>query len=191
MSTELVVSTLNVTFGTETSSNNVGITLEIDDRKDGYNAGETSFKPGDSVYYWLFKGSSITNILEHFTTAGSTTFVANDSKEVIEDLTFSNSNEATLQYPPSNTVTLEYLGRSYKVEKGAATPSAPTLVLDGQYITTNETVNGVTASPKIVALVRAKYETTGEIHLLSVEKQAAIDFKQVMVVVIGEYEVEE
>jgi hypothetical protein len=143
------------------------------------------------VYYWLFQGSLITNLLEHFTTAGSTSLVASDSKEVKEYITFSNSNEASLQYPPSSAVTLEYLGRSYKVEKGEVSPSSPTLVLDGQAISTSEAVGGVTASPKIVAIIRATYETTGEIHLLSVERQAALDFKQVMVVAIGEYEKDE
>lgn len=185
---ELVISTMNVTFGEESSSKNTAIILEVDDREDGYNNGITSFKPGDDVYYWMFQGSLITEILKHFTTAGAISKIATESKEIEEMLTFTNSNEATLKYPPSSPVTLEILGRCYKVEKGVVTPFSPTLNVDSQTITTLATNGQSSSSPKIVALVRAKYTTTGDIYLLAVEKQAAIDFKQVTVVAIGQYE---
>lgn len=188
MATELVISTLNVNFSSDTGSTNTELVLEVDDREDGYNNGNTSFKPGDSVYYWLFKGSKITKILEHFSTAGALSLISTDSKKVEETLTFTNSNETTLQYPPSSTVVLEFLGRYYRIEKGNVTPGSVTLIQDGQAITTSQNVSGVTEAPKIAGIVRATYTTTGEIYLLSVEKQTAIDFKQAMVVAIGQYE---
>lgn len=185
MTTELVISTLNVSFNTDTTGTNTGIILEVDDRTDGYNAGETSFKPGDSVYYWLFQGSLITEIIEHFSTAGAVSLEATDSKEVTEIITFTNSNTASLQYPPSSSVDLEFLGRSFQIVKNEVSAITPTMLLDGQDLTTSA-LDG--SSPKIAGLLRATYTTTGEIWLLNVEKQAAIDFKEVMVVAMGTYE---
>ena len=63
---EIVVATLNVNFSEDAESSKSGVLkLEIDDRENGLNGGDTSFQPGDTVLalsalwangdLWLFK----------------------------------------------------------------------------------------------------------------------------------------
>ena len=58
--TELVVATLNINFSADTTAAQGQIKLEIDDRPEGLNKGDTSFAPGDTAYFFLFKDENVT-----------------------------------------------------------------------------------------------------------------------------------
>lgn len=45
--TEVVVATLNINFDADAAGGQGILKLELDDREDGLNGGDTSFAPGD------------------------------------------------------------------------------------------------------------------------------------------------
>lgn len=172
--TEVVVATLNVSFDSTDSTTTGNIKLEIDDRVDGLNNGNTSFKPGDDAYYWLFKDDNVT-VLEHLCTAGGISGVGSDSKAIDETITFTNSDSGSLGYPPSGGVTMDWLGRSYQIS--------------GTTVSSNSSLPEVTRSElkmsnskKVAGILRCRYTTTGTLHKLS---GVPLDFKESMIIALG------
>ncbi len=172
--TEVVVATLNVSFDSTTETATGNIKLEIDDRADGLNNGNTSFKPGDDAYYWLFKDSNVT-LLEHIVTAGGTSSQGSDTKAIDENITFTNSDTGSLGYPPDGAVTMDWLGRSYEIR--------------GTAVSINTTLPEVTRSElamangkKVAGILRCRYNSTGTLHKLS---GVPSDFTESMIIAIG------
>ena len=111
---EIIVATLNVSFDADETDGGQGVLkLDIDDREDGGNAGDTSFAPGDDVYYFLFKDTNVT-VLDHVTTAGGFSGQGKGTKEIDENISFSNSDTSSLGYPPQGSVTMKWLGLSWR-----------------------------------------------------------------------------
>ena len=171
---EVVVATLNVSFDSTADTTTGNIKLEIDDREDGLNNGNTSFKPGDDAYYWLFKDSNVT-LLSHQSTAGGISSAGTDTKVIDENITFTNSDTGSLGYPPSSSVTLEWLGRSYEIS--------------GTTVRGNSTLPEVNGSElvlpngkKVAGILRCRYSSTGTLHKLSGVPK---DFKESMIMAIG------
>jgi hypothetical protein len=171
---EVVVATLNVSFDSTADTTTGNIKLEIDDREDGLNNGNTSFKPGDNAYYWLFKDSNVT-LLEHIATAGGISSAGSDTKEIDENITFTNSDTGSLGYPPNGSVSMEWLGRSYEIK--------------GTVVSSNTTKPEVTRSElamangkKVAGILRCRYSSTGTLHRLSGVPK---DFKESMIIAIG------
>lgn len=172
--TEVVVATLNVSFESTDSTTTGNLKLEIDNRTEGLNNGNTSFKPGDDAYYWLFKDSNVT-VLEHICTAGGISNAGSDSMDIDENITFTNSDTSSLGYPPSGGVTMDWLGRSYQIS-GTTVSSNTSLpeVIRSELSMSN--------SKKVVGILRCRYTTTGTLHKLS---GVPTDFKESMIIALG------
>jgi hypothetical protein len=171
---EVIVATLNVSFSEDTEGTQGVLKLEIDDREDGLNNGDTSFSPGDDAYYFLFKDSNVT-VLEHEVTAGGKSAQGSGTKSIDETITFSNSDTGSLGYPPDGGVTLQWLGRSFEVR--------------GTEIFPNTSLPEVTRSElkmsngkKVVGLLNCVYESTGDLYKLS---NVPKDFDEVLIFAIG------
>lgn len=172
----VVVATLNVTFSEDSSSTSGEIKLEIDDREDGLNNGNTSFKPGDSAAFFAFVDSSVT--LEKVTaTSGGVSAAGTGTKTVDEKISFSNSDTGSLSYPPSGSVSLEWLGNCYAVNAttGALSSinSLPERTERDLKIKSNQAVCGV---------LRARYSSEGNLYWL---KGVPKDVDESMVIAVG------
>lgn len=178
MTTQTVIATLNVTFSADSSSQASGnLKLELDDRPDGLNKGDTSFQPGDDVGYVMYKDDNVT-VVEHESTAGGISAAGSMTKDVEEKVNFSNSDSGSLNYPPYGSVTLSWLGRSYKI--------------DGNKVTGNSKVPDVLGSNlkmpdniKVAGILKCSYQTHGNLYML---KNVPKDFDEAMIFAIGTYE---
>jgi hypothetical protein len=108
-----VNATIQVSFGTDAGSAEGHLSAEIDDRADGLNAGDTSFSPGDTAYFLVFKSSNVIYDAP-VTSAGSivAASVSGGYVEKTEDLSFADDNQASLSVPASQITSFEWLGRS-------------------------------------------------------------------------------
>jgi len=107
-----ITTSIVVQFSTGGSS---GIlTAEIDSRADGYNKGKTSFVPGDSPAFLIFKSSDV-EIISIEASAGSIGNLVSGTLEVSELLQFANVDEATLQKPITGGLTYKWLGNNLGV----------------------------------------------------------------------------
>ena len=93
-----------------TSADGAGhLSAEIDSRPEGYNKGVTSFVPGDSPAFLVFKSSSVT-IISVEPSAGNITPLAGGSVPIDEMLHFPKETEASLQKPRSGELGSKWLG---------------------------------------------------------------------------------
>lgn len=190
MTTEVVVATLNVSFDSEAASVSGNLKLEIDDRPTGGNKGNTSFKPGDDVYYLQFKDSNV-SITAHVATAGGTAMDGSVSglKTIDEPITFSNSDTSSLGYPPDGAVTMEWLGKSFEVKSAVDTNDATKTIVT---LVPNTTLPEIERSElrmadgkKVVGVLRCQYSSTADVYKLS---KVPKDFKEAMIISVGTYE---
>jgi len=180
---EFVTATLTVNFSATSQTGNAGIKLEVDDRPDGANGGNTSFKPGDTVYILQFVDENV-EVKPNFpqANAGSVSSAGRATKSIDENITFSNSDTASLGYPPSGAVTMTWLGRVVELNSSTGAVSAysgpvPEVSYSGLTIPDNR---------KVIGVLNCKYDSVGDLCKLSVEKQTAIDFKEVLVFTVGQ-----
>ena len=103
-----IVTNLVVQFGTTGTTDSV-LSAEVDSREDGHNAGNTSFTPGQTVYYLISKTSDV-RILSQETTAGRLTYVTTESFTEIETLHFAKESSASVRNPISGSYTTKWLG---------------------------------------------------------------------------------
>jgi hypothetical protein len=173
---EVVVATLNVNFAEDTTADTTGVLkLEIDDREDGLNAGDTSFQPGDTVGFFLFKDSNVTVEYGPSATSGGITASGSASKDIDEYITFSNSDSGSLGYPPSGSVSLEWQGKCLKI---VGTEVTQTTALPERTRSNLKMANG----SSVAGVLRARYSTTGSLYTLrSVPK----DITEVLIIAIG------
>lgn len=178
---ELVVATLNVNFAADTDTTTEGsLKLEIDDRETGLNGGDTSFAPGDTVGFWLFKDSNVTVVAGPTSTSGGVTSAGTDTKTIDEYITFSNSDSGSLGYPPSGAVSLEWQGRCYRIVESSGSVS----------VTTISTLPNRTRSQlkmpnndSVAGVLRARYTTTGSLYRL---QSVPTDITEVLIFAIGQ-----
>ena len=85
------------------------LSAEIDSRPEGYNKGITSFAPGDSPAFLVFKSSNVT-IVSVEPSAGTITTLAGGSLLVEEMMHFPKETEASLQKPISGALASKWLG---------------------------------------------------------------------------------
>lgn len=178
MATNLVIATLNVTFDDKSTTAAEGqLKLEIDDREDGPNGGDTSFQPGDDVYYLMFKDSNIT-VLEHFSTAGGiSSGGTNYTKSVVEYVNFNNSDSSSLGYPPNGSVTLEWLGRCTEITSTGSTRSNSALP-----VRTKSSLK-MAGNKNVAGILKATYTSIGSSYKLTGVPK---DFTEVMITVVGQ-----
>ena len=87
-----------VTFSTNLSGD---IVLEVDDRLQGLNKGNTDFRPGDSPGFLLFKTQNV-SIVELLTTQGVIQTVGSDSMVIEEWVSIVREVTTNLKYPASS-----------------------------------------------------------------------------------------
>lgn len=173
---EVVVATLNVNFDADTTAASGVLKLEIDDREDGLNGGDTSFSPGDNVYFFMFKDDSVTlTTTVPQRTAGGITSAGSGTKSVDEYITFSNSDTASLGYPPDGAVSMEWVGSCYRLNR-------TTLVLN----TTLPEVDGselrMAGGIQVIGILHCTYQSTGSLWKLSGVPR---DIPEVVVFAVG------
>lgn len=173
---EVIVATLNVSFDADADTGDAQgvLKLEIDDREDGLNNGDTSFAPGDDAYYFLFKDDNIT-IHEHETTAGGKTAQGTGTKDIDENITFTNSDTSSLGYPPNGTVSMQWLGRSFEISGTTVRANTAVPEVDGSELR-------MAGGKKVIGLLNCTYEAQGDLYKLS---NVPRDFKEVMIIAIG------
>jgi hypothetical protein len=93
---------------------NPNVIVEIDGRENGYNAGKTTFQPGENAYLLLYVPSGWSDVY-HATTAGVLTYVENTNVSIEDYVTFIDDETASLQYPVSGTPSFTWLGNDLGV----------------------------------------------------------------------------
>ena len=106
-----VTATLVVNFGASAGAEGAGLILEIDDRAEGLNGGNTQFGPGDPVGYLLYQSAGVT-VTDHVVTAGGYSSQGAGRRAVEEVLQFADAKEASLRYPAAGAVELTWIGRA-------------------------------------------------------------------------------
>lgn len=106
-----------------------GAFVEVDDRPDGFNGGNTSFSPGQPVYLLLFKPTGY-SVLYREASSGSLSKVADGTKLVEETMPFPNEDGASLRYPMKQDFSYVWLGNalgtiSVTGEYSVALPARP------------------------------------------------------------------
>jgi hypothetical protein len=112
-----VTATLVVQFRNESAG---VLQAEIDARPDGYNNGRTSFVPGDSPAFLIYKSTNVT-ILAEEVSAGNIATLQGGLVSVTDFLTFANADEASLSKPIHSGAVYKWLGNNL---------GAPTIVGD-------------------------------------------------------------
>lgn len=85
------------------------LAAEIDSREDGYNAGRTSFSPGESPALLIFAGERVT-LDSVRASAGNIAPLPAGEMDVTETLTFAGATEASLRYPTAALDAYTWLG---------------------------------------------------------------------------------
>lgn len=118
--------TLVVDFtGGDSQADDGILQLEIDDREDGLNGGQTSgFRPGDNVYLLRYKSSDV-SIIKQFTTNGSIASAGSDTRIFVgEQISFDNSREVSLQHPAAGGFSLTWQGNQFDAQGNQKSLSA-------------------------------------------------------------------
>lgn len=108
-----VTANITVSFGTSKDSTVDGhLSAEIDDREDGLNGGNTSFAPGDTAHFLVYKSANVTYddpiASAGGVSAGSTGILV--TKE--DDITFANTDTASLSIPAEAIILTTWIGTS-------------------------------------------------------------------------------
>jgi hypothetical protein len=167
-----VTASLTISYSVESEASE-GLVLEVDDRENGNNGGNTSFVPGDTVYYLLYQATDITTDI-HFVTAGTSSSAADvlgGYREVEEYLTFTDANSASLQYPASGTVTMDWQGTYLRMDGRTGAPQIS--------IRNQQTVQ---LNCKVVGLLKCTYRANYSVFRLANVPEA---ITQVIVFVSG------
>ena len=168
-----VTASLTVSFSETSTGGGAGLVLEVDDRAaadGGLNKGNTSFRPGDNVFYLLYVASKVT-VQQHGVTAGVRSGAGSGERVVEEFLSFTDSQEASLRYPATSAVEMEWLGY-FRTDDGAAAVTKQ--VIDQQT---------VRLSAPVAGFLRCRYRAAYSAHKLA---SVPTDIPQAMVFVIGE-----
>ena len=104
-----VTASIVVNFSDGGDSGNGILMAEIDRRSDGLNNGKSTFYPGDSVGFLLYKGSNV-NIDSVVSSAGSIGPAGLQSITVKETVQFADKKVGTLQYPAKAIGGYKWLG---------------------------------------------------------------------------------
>lgn len=142
------------------AADNLNAVLEIDDRDNGYNAGKTTFYPGDQPAMLLFMptGYVVDTIV---TSAGNVTLIGDTTKLIESDYVFANEDTSSLTYPHSSGFSYYWMG----VDAGALSVSnqfevkLPTRPIDP--------VSNLPVPPYRVGVARATYTSDAKAYRLS------------------------
>ena len=122
------------------------LTAQIDDRETGFNLGETSFRPGDSPAFLVYKSSNVT-ISDTVVSYGSLTDLGGGSSAETELLSFEMTREVSPSKPISSNFASKWLGN------------------DGGIVTNTET--NILVPDKVVAVLKADYTANFNAYRIS------------------------
>jgi hypothetical protein len=110
-----VTTNITVSFGTASEASQGHLSAEIDSRPEGKNNGQTSFAPGQTAYFLIYKSSNVTYDTPQSSLSGNSGITRYSTLTVskTEDLTFAATNSATLNVPASGGLTVEWMGKAY------------------------------------------------------------------------------
>lgn len=114
MSTEITAS-LVVDFrdpnetGADGAGPDASLSVEVDSREDGLNDGRTTIRPGDPVYYLVYKTDNVM-VTEHITTTGAIAGAGGGLISVDEYLSFVDDDEKTLNKPIAGGFSASWIG---------------------------------------------------------------------------------
>jgi len=132
-----------------TTSASEHLSADVDSRPTGLNAGKTSFAPGDDVYILVYKSDNVV-ITGTVSSAGSIAASGSASVEITQELTFEDSNAASLDVPAAGGITsVQWFGRSLG-----------SVAVGGDKLT-------CTASSSGVAVASVTYTATAHVYKLS------------------------
>lgn len=143
-----VSATIQVSFGEGSDAGVDGhLSASIDDRATGLNGGDTSFLPGDTAYFLVFKSDNVAYDTP-IASAGSIVAASLPSGyvEKEEDISFADADSGSLSVPASEILSYQWMGRSLG-----------DLTLQPDKMT-------VTASAKGVAVARVTYRAPCSAH---------------------------
>ena len=151
-----VTASIVVNFTSEGESGSGILQAAIDDRASGLNNGKTTFYPGNSVGFLLYRGDNV-NIDKVLSSAGDITPMGEQNVVLTEYLQFAGVKSASLQHPALGLGGYKWLGN----DGGAIS------LVDEMNITIAEPVLGVL---KVVYQARAYgYKLAGVPHPLNGE----------------------
>lgn len=105
-----VTATIVVNFSDSSASGSGGLlTAELDTRQDGYNAGKSSFAPGDEPVILVRKSDNVV-ITSVQTSLGACAYFASGVTQEEEFLNFVNSNSANASKPITNNFVSQWYG---------------------------------------------------------------------------------
>lgn len=104
-----ITANLVVNFSNGTEGDDSVLQAEIDSREEGFNSGNTSFTPAQTVYYLVNKTPDV-DIVEHLSTAGRIEYVTSITVDQEEALAFAGESEATVRYPIAGAYQSKWLG---------------------------------------------------------------------------------
>ncbi len=147
--------TSSVTVSFKTDIDGV-LVMEVDDRPDGLNGGGTTFYPGDSPGFLIYKSSAV-SIYNIRATEGAVADLGSGSRVVTEWLTCAMDKRATTKYPVTGGLSvLQSKGDSitgYQVaEEGITFPTKLLAVVEVQY-TTNFTAHRLTGASGVAPVI--------------------------------------
>lgn len=183
--TEIVVATLNVNFSSDADEAATGsIKLEIDDREDGLNGGDTSFAPGDDAFFFLFKDANVTLVTTvPERTAGGVTSAGSGTRSLDENITFSNSNSGSLGYPPDGSVAMSWIGRSFILTDTIINEVRTLkLVANSELPEVQGSELRIASGKNVFGVLNCQYDSTGSLWKLS---QVPEDIADVLLIAIG------
>lgn len=147
--------TVRVQFGAGVSSD-AHLSAEVDDRPAGLNEGKTSFLPGDTAWFLVFRSAGIDVAVT--SSAGTVTPGDEVTLTRTEELTFEDTNTAQLPVPATAITGITWYGRQL---------GGPTLGADGmtlRFPLSGVAVGKVTYTAKALTFGLASPETlAGEV----------------------------
>jgi len=106
-----VTANITVSFGTDSGTGDGHLSAEVDGRDDGLNGGETSFEPGDTAYFLVYRSDNV-SIDSVECSAGSITSASAGLVTKEQDLSFAGTDSATLSVPASSITSTTWLGKT-------------------------------------------------------------------------------
>ena len=106
-----VTTSLLISFTPESESESAVLVAEVDSREDGLNNGDTTFRPGDPIYYLTYAGPGV-SIVQQIATAGGIASVGGGNRQVTETVTWANVRDASVSYPVAGGLSIAWCGRN-------------------------------------------------------------------------------
>lgn len=103
--------TIRVTFGSGAVAPGAHLSAEVDDRDSGLNGGDTQFQPGDTAWFLIYKSQNV-DIDYIKASAGTVVSGGQQNFSRTEDLSFEDTDSASLPVPSDGITSVLWIGNS-------------------------------------------------------------------------------